>query len=184
MYTTALEQYNPAEHLVQVSTKQGPRQYYPAAWRLYELNLRFPNANFSSEIIHLDPDRDFVIVRARLYLGADYALSDKKAEAMKQGPLSQLDKLETAAKARAARDFGIGTEHALDGMEDEAQLARESLQALMAEVKTLGLASDSETWQTWKRSVLGRDVANARLSAEQLARLRDAIEAFKQEDAA
>src|SRR6266702_1007691 len=40
------------------------------------------------------------------------------AEAMKQGTFAQLDKIETAAKARAARDFGISTELALD-MEDE-----------------------------------------------------------------
>ncbi len=37
---------------------------------------------------------------------------------MKQGTFAQLDKIETAAKARAARDFGISTELALD-MEDE-----------------------------------------------------------------
>jgi hypothetical protein len=115
-----LEEYKPGEHLMQWTAfdKRANRSqtvtYYPAAWRLYELSLRYPTANFSSDIIHMDAERDFVIVRARLYLGADYTSSEKKAEAYKQGRLTELDRVETKAKARAARDFGIGTEHALD----------------------------------------------------------------------
>ncbi len=88
--------------------------YYPAAWRLYELSLRYGDANFSCEIAYMDAEKDFVIIKARLYLGASYEASPKKAEAYKQGRLTELDRVETKAKARAARDFGIGTEHALD----------------------------------------------------------------------
>ena len=107
-------EYNPKDHLVMVATKQGPKPYLPAAWRLYELTRKYENANFASEIVHLDPENNFVIVRARLYLGASYEQSDKKSEAHKQGPLSQLDIVETKAMARAARNFGISTEMALD----------------------------------------------------------------------
>lgn len=89
-------------------------RYYPAAWRLFELHLRYPYANFSSEIYLCDRESDIVVVKCHLYLGPSYELSPKKAEAYKQGRLSMLDKIETAAKARCARDFGIGTEHALD----------------------------------------------------------------------
>ncbi len=117
--TVASNGYNAHDHLVKISTKQGLKDYLPAAWRLYELNLKYGNANFSSEIIHLDPERDFVIVKVKLYTGPDYEMAEKKAEAMKQGPLSQLDKVETAAKARAARDFGVSTEFALD-IDDDA----------------------------------------------------------------
>jgi hypothetical protein len=109
--------YNPKEHLVTIQTKQGQKPYYPAAWRLYELSLKYADANFKSEIAFMDVDKDIVIVKAYLYLGPDYDTSTKKAEAFKQGKLSMLDKIETAAKARAARDFGISTELALD-MED------------------------------------------------------------------
>src|SRR5438094_829665 len=112
-----LTAYNPKEHLVIITTKQGQKPYYPAAWRLYELSLRYSDANFKSEIVFMDVERDLVIIKAYLYLGVDYASSTKKAEAFKQGKLSLLDKVETAAKARAARDFGISTELALD-MED------------------------------------------------------------------
>lgn len=111
-----LETYNPSDHLIEVAKDKERKavMYYPAAWRLYELNLRYENANFKSEILHINPEKDFVIVKAYLYLGKDYETSEKKAEAMKQGRISNLDKVETAAKARAARDFGIGTEYALD----------------------------------------------------------------------
>jgi hypothetical protein len=115
MTSQTIEGYNPSEHLVKIKSKDGTlKDYLPACWRLYELSLRYPNANFSSELVHVNEERDFVIVKARLYLGASYEDSDRKAEAFKQGKLSMLDKVETAAKARAARDFGIGTEHALD----------------------------------------------------------------------
>ncbi len=109
--------YNSRDHLVTIPTKNGPKEYYPAAWRLYELNIRYEEANFSSEILFMDLERNFVIVKCKLYLGPDYEVSHRKTEAMKQGQLSQLDKLETAAKARCARDRGISTELALD-MED------------------------------------------------------------------
>ncbi len=109
--------YNSRDHLVTIPTKNGPKEYYPAAWRLYELNLRYEEANFSSETLFMDLERNFVIVKCKLYLGVDYQMSHRKTEAMKQGQLSQLDKLETAAKARCARDLGISTELALD-MED------------------------------------------------------------------
>lgn len=107
-------QYNPRDHLVTITTKQGPKEYYPAAWRLYELNLRFENANFSSEILFMDMERDRVGVKCRLYLGPDFEMASRKTEAMKSGRLSELDKVETAAKARCARDLGVSTELALE----------------------------------------------------------------------
>src|SRR2546429_7481259 len=114
-----LSEYKSYEHLIQWtakgrSGKQETINYLPAAWRLYELSLRYPNANFTNEIIHMDPERNFCIVRSRLYLGPDYNTSEKRAEAHKQGFLTELDRVETKAMARAARNWGIGTEFALD----------------------------------------------------------------------
>ncbi len=126
---TLLANYHPHDHLAKwlAFDKNLNRKtevvYYPAAWRLYELNLRYPLANMESEIVHMNEEKDFVIVRARLYLGPDYQASPKRAQAFKQGKLSELDRVETKAKARAARDFGIGTEHALDMDEAESVAA-------------------------------------------------------------
>jgi len=112
--------YNPRDHLVKIKTRDGLKDYYPAAWRLYELNLRYPNANFQSQIIHMDMEHNFVIVKCTLYLGqGDLEMAERRTEAMKGGLLSQLDKVETAAKARCARDLGISTELALDITDDE-----------------------------------------------------------------
>ena len=115
-----LTNYHAQDHLARWNAydKQAGKNrevvYYPAAWRLYELNLRYPIANFDCDIVHMDAEKDFCIVRARLYLGTDFAVSPKRAVAHKQGKLSELDKVETKAMARAARNFGVGTEHALD----------------------------------------------------------------------
>src|SRR6266516_981787 len=107
--------FNPQDNLVKIKSKDGSQKdYYPAAWRLYELSLKYPNANFSSEVLYFDVEKNTCLVKVRLYLGADYAQSDKKAEAHKSGPYTSLDKVETAAMARAARNFGIGTEYALE----------------------------------------------------------------------
>ena len=193
--------YNPHDHLIKIQTRQGIKDYYPAAYRLYELALRYPNANFTSEIVHLDPEHDFVIVKCCLYLGADYALSNRKTEALKQGRLSALDKVETAAKARCARDFGISTELALDLQEEElkadgievvepAVLATtpshpqepgngQQLPVSLDTVKALvwrayHVAKEQQTPQTWakyKASVLGSDIPDALLSEAERARL-------------
>ena len=47
----ALEAYNPAEHLTDIKAKVGTmKKYLPVAWRFYELNLRYPNANFCTDL--------------------------------------------------------------------------------------------------------------------------------------
>src|SRR5215470_6823836 len=92
--------YHPRDHLVKIGTKEGLKDYYPAASRLYELTLRYPDANFTSEIVHLDVEHDFVIVKCCLYLGPDYSLSDKKTEARQPRP---------SLSARQGRDGGQGS---------------------------------------------------------------------------
>src|SRR6266704_852679 len=99
----ALEEYNPREHLIEVAKdKKGPVFYYPAAWRLYELRLRYPFFTLEAEIIHMDEEKGTVIVKAIGYDGFDYASSNLKGTALKQGPLKELDKVETKAKSRMA----------------------------------------------------------------------------------
>jgi len=175
--------YNAHDHLVTIRAKDGSQKpYLPAAWRLYELALRYPNANFASEILLLDVERNLVVVKCRLYLGASYEASDKKTEAMKSGPLSSLDKVETAAKARCARDFGISTELALDisEVEEAGHVSDEDeLKAIMAECKALGLATDTPSWHAWKLSVLHYQVANKALKHQEIVLLREALEEQK-----
>ena len=185
----ALETYNPVEHLVQIRAKDGTmKDYYPANWRLYELRLRFPTITIEAEIVHMDVEHNMVIVKAWIFDGATYAESARRASSYKQGPLSSLDKIETGAKARAARDFGIGTEYALD-KEAEDELAEGerrgvTLTEVKEAVKTLGLVHNPQQWQVWKKTIIGRDIPDERLSSSHLAKLRRAVEQAQSNQAA
>src|SRR5450755_1732504 len=121
-----LEAYNPVEHLISVGTNKDrtPVLYLPAAWRLYELRLRHPYFTLECEILHMDEERGTVIVKAIGYDGLDYATSNLKGTALKQGKISELDKVETKAMSRVARNIGIGTEYALDMEEEDAPANR------------------------------------------------------------
>src|SRR2546421_4176910 len=148
-----LETYSPAEHLVQIRAKDGTlKDYCPANWRLYELRLRHPMITLESEIVHMDVEHNLVVVKAWIFDGKTYAESERRSSAYKQGSLSSLDKIETGAKARAARDFGIGTEYALD-MEDEGapagQEASEAPASIKSNLKTLGLVRNPQQWTAW-----------------------------------
>ncbi len=122
-----LSEYNPSEHLLKwESYDKGKKKnvivnYYPASWRLYELRLRYPTAKFDINIILMDQEHNFCVVQAKLYVGPDYETADIRSIAHKQGFLTELDRVETKAKARAARDLGISTELALDMDDDVAQ---------------------------------------------------------------
>ncbi len=180
----ALDAYNPNSHLVQIKAKDGSlKDYLPAAYRFHELNLRYSNANFSTDLIFYDLEKNFCVVRVRLYLGADYELSDKKAESMKQGLFTALDKVETAAKARCCRDFGIGTEYALDMEAEETpaggQDTSEQLTTIKSDLKTLNLVRNPSQWQAWKKQVVGRDLPDNKLSSVHIAKMHKALEAHK-----
>jgi hypothetical protein len=58
--------------------------------RLLTTLLNHIAVNFSSEILLLDVERNLVVVKCRLYLGAIYEQSEKKTEALKSGALSTL----------------------------------------------------------------------------------------------
>jgi hypothetical protein len=118
--TQTEQQYSAHDHLIQIKAKDGSlKDYYPAAYRLYELRLRFPNITIESEIVHMNEEKNFVIVKAIIYDGKTYEEATRRASSLKQGLLSALDKVETAAKARAARDYGVSTELALDSEPEE-----------------------------------------------------------------
>jgi hypothetical protein len=185
----ALETYNPVEHLMQIRAKDGTmKDYYPANWRLYELRLRFPTITIEAEIVHMVVEHNMVIVKAWIFDGATYAESGRRASSYKQGLLSALDKVETGAKARAARDFGIGTEYALDKEAEDEPADGDKRGATLNEVKeavkTLGLVHNPQQWQVWKKTIIGRDIPDERLSSGHLAKLRRAVEQAQSNQAA
>src|SRR5205809_8111760 len=86
---------------------------------MYQLIYGHQQITIESENVHMEPEHNLGVVKAWIFDGKTYSESERRASAYKQGLLSALDKVETGAKARAARDFGISTELALDM--DEAQ---------------------------------------------------------------
>jgi hypothetical protein len=181
--TLALTRYHARDHLIKIKSKDGTmRDYLPASWRFYELSLRYEDANFATELMFFDLERNFCIVKCRLFLGSDYEFSTKKVEACKSGLLTNLDRVETAAQARCCRLFGIGTEYALEwndsGEEEEAAAEEHSeaklhnnpvtLSALKKAVLAAGFAHNREEWAAWKNEQLGQDVQDDKLTAEQI----------------
>ncbi len=177
-----LDTFDFSSHLVQIKAKDGTmKDYLPASWRLYGLRQLHPNITLESEIIHMDVEHNLVIVKAWIFDGKTYAESEHRASSYKQGLLSALDKVETAAKARAARDFGVGTELTLDMETEDAEASGNghkpavTLAEVKDAVKSLGLVKNPQQWQAWKKKTIGRDVPDDKLSAAQLSKMRDAL---------
>jgi hypothetical protein len=198
------QSYNAHEHLIQIKGRDGQqKEYYPAAWRLYELRYRYPHITIESEIVHLDQEHNFVIVKAVIYDGKTYEESSLRASSMKQGLLSALDKVETAAKARAARDAGVSTELALDSEpEEDLDLAPVpsaskttqkgkislvpqnepapspllgALQEMYIYARDLGLAKDIVEWEKLKVDILGNAVHDEEMQAGDVEKMRKGL---------
>src|SRR5205809_6112448 len=135
---------------------------------MYQLIYGHQQITIESENVHMEPERNLVEVKAWIFDGKTYSESERRASAYKQGLLSALDKVETGAKARAARDFGIGTEYALDREAEDEEADEGKRGVTLAEVKeavkTLGLVHNLQQWQAWKKTVIGLDIPDERLS--------------------
>jgi hypothetical protein len=139
-------------------------------------------------------------------------MSPRKTEALKGGLLSDLDKVETAAKARCARDFGISTEIAmldedLEGEQAEVTSTQstvsvhpveqvtkaesnghvsnhlEAAQRLFASVYRVQPDALMERWRAYVVSILGTPVDDSDLTNE-LARVHGSIVAKQKEQQA
>jgi recombination DNA repair RAD52 pathway protein len=64
------------------------------------------------------------------------------------------------------------------------QSASLSLASIKAEVKSLGLVRNPEMWASWKKSVLGKDVPDNKLTAGHIGKLTAAIAQHKSSQAA
>src|SRR5215471_15808291 len=50
--------FNPNEHVVQIKTKDGFRDYLPVQWRLVWFREQHPEGVIETEMLHLDLDRE------------------------------------------------------------------------------------------------------------------------------
>jgi hypothetical protein len=191
--------YNPCDHLVAVKTASGSKEHYPFNWRLHEFRLRYPNGVLTAEILHLDVERDLVIVKATA-LESD--LGNGKGAGLQVGSLALLDKVTERAKAQALADMGIGCawpvifDGDLDSIEvvhpdeqvnsqaDERQVQSNghkpartaaTIQAFFAKQYQVKPVDLDTRWEAFKKHVLNEVVADDALIEEQLNRLNSYI---------
>ncbi len=103
--TPATKNYNPCEHLVVLKTANGPKEHYPFHWRLHEFRLRYPNGVLDAQIVQLDVERDFVVVKV---VAKEDDLGNCQGVGLSSGSLTLVDKVAERAKAQALVDLGIG----------------------------------------------------------------------------
>jgi hypothetical protein len=62
---TELEQeqksFNPNSHIIQLKSQQGPKDYLPVQWRLVWFRDQYPQGEITTEILHLDMDKEIEI---------------------------------------------------------------------------------------------------------------------------
>lgn len=127
--------FNPNEHVVQIKTKDGYRDYLPVQWRLVWFREQCPEGIIETEMLHLELDREteeetdgwndekngyekvskrangFVIFRAVVKDGKGGVGTGTKSEKAASFP-DYIEKAETGAIGRALAALGFGTQFA------------------------------------------------------------------------
>ena len=127
--------FNPNEHLMQIKSGQGSKDYLPVQWRLVWFRSLCPNGSIRTEMVHLDLDREteeevfvwnsekrrsektikrangFVIFRAVVEDGKGGVATGTKTEKAASFP-DFIEKAETGAIGRALAALGYGTQFA------------------------------------------------------------------------
>ena len=137
--------FNPANHLMQIKNRNGSSDYLPVAWRLVWFRSVCPEGEISTEMIHLDLDREteeesfawnqetrrsekiikrangFVIFRAVVTDGkGGKATATKSEKAASFG--DYVEKAETGAVGRALAMLGYGTQFTGDELDEQHRI--------------------------------------------------------------
>lgn len=127
--------FNPREHLIQLKSREGSKDYLPVQWRLVWFREQCPEGTIETEIVHLDLDKEteeeifvwnsekrrseksiktargIAVVRAVVRDGkGGIATGTKMEKAASFG--DYLEKAETGAIGRAMAALGYGTQFA------------------------------------------------------------------------
>src|SRR6266480_1187905 len=137
--------FNPNDHLMQIKNRNGSSDYLPVAWRLVWFRSVCPGGEISTEMIHLDLDREteeesfawnqetrrsekiikrangFVIFRAVVTDGkGGKATATKSEKAASFG--DYVEKAETGAVGRALAMLGYGTQFTGDELDEQHRI--------------------------------------------------------------
>ncbi|MBE3560991.1 MAG: hypothetical protein IMW89_17475 [Ktedonobacteraceae bacterium] len=133
--------FNPNDHLMQLKSRDGSRDYLPVQWRLVWFRERFPHGTIETEMLHLDLDREteeevmvwssekrrsekvvrqargFVIFKATVRDGVGGMATGTKSEKAASFP-DFIEKAETGAIGRALAALGYGTQFTGDELDE------------------------------------------------------------------
>lgn len=113
--------FQPSEHLINLGTDYKPRWYLPVQWRLVWLREQAPEAQISTEVVHLDLDKGVAIFRATVCNGNSVAVGHG-SETIKDFR-DFIEKAETKAIGRALAALGYGTQFAPELDEGQERIA-------------------------------------------------------------
>jgi len=102
--------FQPNEHLINLGTSRSPRWYLPVQWRLVWLREQCPEAQISTEVVHLDLEKGIAIFKATVKHGDAIAVAHG-SESVKDFR-DYIEKAETKACGRALAALGFGTQFA------------------------------------------------------------------------
>ena len=133
--------FNPNDHLIQLKSKDGLKDYLPVQWRLVWFRTHCPEGTIETELIHLDLDREteeeidawneerqqnekvvkrangFVIFRATVKDGRGAIGTGTKSEKAASFP-DYIEKAETGSIGRALAALGYGTQFTGDELNE------------------------------------------------------------------
>lgn len=187
--------YTPQEHLIVLKTPDGPKEYYPFNWRLHEFRLRYPGGVLDAQIIQVDLERDFVIVKAT---ASEDGLDNCKGVGLQTGSLVLLHQVTNHAKVQALADLGIGCPWPVifEDELDDAKIVKQAVEAssnghtpnhlesarrLFASTFNVQPEALVERWAAYKVNILGAPVDDSDLTPAQLARVHGSIVAKEKE---
>jgi len=125
--------FNPNDHLIQLRSKEGAKDYLPVAWRMVWFREHFPHGTIDTELLQFDPDRDveeesfvwnsekrrsekvmkhakgFAMFRAVVTDGEGGRATGTKCENAASFP-DYVEKSETGSIGRALAALGYGTQ--------------------------------------------------------------------------
>lgn len=127
--------FNPNDHVIQLKSRDGAKDYLPVQWRLVWFREQCPHGTIETEMIHLDLDRvteeetfvwnnekrrsekvvkqgtGFVLFKATVKDGKGGVATGTKSEKAASFP-DYIEKAETGAIGRALAALGYGTQFA------------------------------------------------------------------------
>jgi len=133
--------FNPNEHIVQIKTREGFRDYLPVQWRLAWFREQCPQGSIETEVLQLDIDRTteeevdvwndekkqlekivkrangFVVFRAVVKDGKGGIATGTKSEKAASFP-DYIEKAETGSIGRALAALGYGTQFTGDELNE------------------------------------------------------------------